>query len=364
MMAIYLSLLRIIALAKKEFLTIINDKGSIQVLIIPIFVQCILFGYGTAFDLKHVPYVYFDAASTYESRDLLLDIEESPVFELYKSCDSIKCLKENIENENALIGIFIDNDFNKNKTVHTIADARNTASANTAQNYVETIVNSYNKKQGLKPAFLIESRLWFNQNNITRFSILTAMILVLTFIQVLMLSSLSISRERENGSYDMMLMTPTAPFEILFGKALPTLLIAMGQGVISFLICNYYFGIKPQGNILAIFFSILCFNISVVGLGMMISVFAKNPMQSMIMSFLCLMPMVMCSGMLTTVDAMPNWFKIFVYLDPLYYGLNILWRVYLEGQTLLQVAHLFIPLCLIGAVTITLCLHLFRRSID
>ncbi len=364
MQSVISSILRIIGLTIKEFLTIINDKGSLQVLIVPIFAQCVLFGYGTAFDLKHVPWVYYDAAKTLESQNVLFDIGNTPIFELQRQCPSVQCVKDSVDRQEALIGIIIDGDFKREHTLNVIGDARNTASANTATGYVQSIVTAYNHKKLGDMGYSVQSRMWFNPNNITRFSIVSAMIIILTFIQVLMLSALSISRERENGSYDMMLMTPTSPFEMLVGKALPPLFISMCQGLISFLICHFYFEITLQGNFFELFFAILCFNISVVGFGMMISVFAKNPMQSMIISFLCLMPMVMCSGMLTSVDAMPSWFKIFVYLDPMYYGLNILWRIYLEGLSILDVWYYFIPLLITLCVSMGLCLYLFRRKLE
>ncbi len=358
------SLLRILGLTIKEFLTIINDKGSLQVLIAPILAQCILFGYGTAFDLKHVPWVYYDEAQNYESQNILFDIANTPNFELKKICPSLKCVENCIDSQEALIGIIITKDFKLDHQLNVIADARNTASANTAIGYVQSIVSSYNQKAFGSLGYNVQSHMWFNPNNITRFSIVSAMIVILTFIQVLMLSSLSISRERENGSYDMMLMTPTNPVEMLIGKAMPPLFISMCQGLLAFLICVFYFEIPLHGNVFALFFGIFCFNISVVGLGMMISVFAKNPMQSMIISFLCLMPMVMCSGMLTSVDAMPQWFKIFVYLDPMYYGLNILWRIYLEGLSLIDIWYFFIPLLITMCITMGMCIYLFRRKLE
>lgn len=362
------SLLRILGLTKKEFITILLDRGSAIVLIVPIIVQCIIFGYGASFDLRHVPYVYFDAAQTKSSNDIIFEISNTPIFELKKVCASVSCVEESIDREEALVGIIIDNDFKHTQEINLILDARHTASANSALSYVSSIVSTYNEKlkdySNVKVGPKVISRYFFNPNHNTQYSILTAMILTLSVIQVLMLSSLSISREREEGTYDMMMMTPTLPFEILIGKAIPTVFIAIVQSLISYLIISNWFEIALQGSFTLFLFSIFCFSLSVVGLGMMISVFAKNPMQSMITSFLCIMPMVMCSGMLTSVDAMPEWFKIVVYCDPLYYGLCILWRVYLEGLTFADLWMYYIPLVFMGIVSMTLCTVLFRRKLE
>ncbi len=361
---IFLSLLRIYGLCKKEFLTIVMDKGSLQVLIVPIIMQCLIFGYGASFELKHIPFVYFDNSQSKLSTDLVFEIENTPHFELLKKCPSRECVKDSVDKQEVLLGIIFEDDFMENRSVNLILDARNTASANTAQSYVQNIVNTYSEKNKLGSFLKIENRYRFNPNNITRFSILTAMVLTLSVIQVLMLSGLSISREREEGSYDMMLMTPTTPLEILLGKALPTIIIAFLQSMLSLAICVFYFDIPMQGSLFEFILCILCFAFSVVGMGMMVSVFAKNPMQSMIICFLLIMPMVMCSGMITPVDAMPDWFHLVVYLDPLYYGLTILWRIYLEGMSLSEIWVYILPLIISGFFTMSLCVYLFRRKLE
>lgn len=368
-MAIFLSfvlrhLLMIWALFKKELIVILMDPGSRKVLVVPIVMQSVIFGYGANFQLNSVPYVAFNASPAAEARQLMHDIELNPLFESGKKCLSLQCVEKAVGDADALAGIYIAPDFSATRQVNLLLDARHTASANTAALYIQQLVSDFNDDKYGKTAVRLETRKYYNENNSTRFSIMTGMILALSIIQVVMLASLEISREREEGSFDMMLMTPASSFDMLLGKALPPVMVALFQSLLLTAICVWYFNIPFIGSVLDLTLVILMFALACVGIGLVISVLSKTTLMSIILAFLVVMPSILVSGMLTPVDAMPAWFRPVAWCNPLYYGVEAVWRVYLEGESLEQVTSLMIPLMVIACITFSVAGKLFRSRLN
>lgn len=358
------SLLRILALVKKEILTILMDKKSRIVLFAPVIVQCIIFGYGASYHLESVPYSILNLSNDSASYELEHELLNTPRFKLIKNCHTIGCLRNSVDSQKSLIGIFIDSDFKNKRQANIILDARNTASANTASGYVAAIVDKVNDRLYGKSVLSINSRFLFNENNYTRYTILIGMTLALSVIQVLLLSSLSVSREKEEGSYDMMIMTPARPFEMLIGKAIPPVVIAFAQSLILILICRFYFEIPMRGNIFAIFTLVIIFAFAVVGIGLAISTLSKTTMQSLVTGFSLCLVLIMSSGLITAVDGMPAWFKAVAYCNPVYYGINSMWQLYLQGTSIFDLTEKIIPLILVGIVTLSMAAYLFRHKLE
>lgn len=358
------SLQRIYALCKKEFLAMMMDNGTRIVLIVPIIVQSFIFGYGADFTLQKVKIAIFNDTNCALARNLIEEIKGNETFKLEKNCLSLSCLEGQINNQKAMIGIYFPSNFDKNKEMLAILDARNTASANTALSYLHEIVNNFNNKFFKNPSLEINSRLLYNQNNYTIYTMMVGMILTLSMIQVMILAGFSVAREREEGSFDMMLMTPTNSVEIFVGKAMMPILVAIFQALFLTAICYYYFDIPIRGRVFDLFVLICVFSICNVGIGLGISTICKTSFQAVVYCFLIIMPVVIISGLITPVDAMPSWFRFFAYIDPLYYANNAIWRIYLEGQSLKDVYHLLIPMILIGFFFIIMAIRLFRKTLD
>ncbi len=363
MNALRKSLLRIRALIKKEFLAMFRDKGTRMVLIVPVLVQAIIFGYGANFTPEQVRYAILDDARDATSAALVQQIAATPMFKTDLGCKDLACLRRAVSEGEAIIGIYFGSDFKDTHELLIIADSRNTTLANTVIGFVQAIAGEYNAQHFVN-LISINPRYVFNENTITRYTIMTGMILGLSMIQVLMLSAFSVSREREEGSFDMMLMTPANPLEMLIGKAVPPVLIAIAQGLALFLICVFYFEIPFRGRFAHLFAIIAIFSACNVGIGLVISTVCKTSLQSVVSSFLFLLPCIMISGLITPADAMPRWFYYIAHLDPMYYANNCMWRIYLEGASLSELWHLIVPLLLIGAGTMALAASLFRNKLD
>ena len=357
-------ILMILAICKKELIVIVSDPGTRKVLVVPIVVQCVIFGYGANYQLSEVPYVQFASQEDKVCRELSQRIAATPGFNETTRCRSLECVRSAVSHGDALIGLYFAPDFKNTRQLMIMLDARQTASANTASGYVQQIVTDFNRENGVRTPLSLTYRQIYNENNITRFSILTGMILALTIVQVVMLASLEVSREREEGSFDMMLMTPANSFEMLLGKAIPPVIVSILQSLTLAAICNFYFEIPMRGTLPDLFLVITLFSCACVGIGLTVSVLSKTSLSSIIIAFLIVLPSIMISGLLTPVEAMPDWFKVVAYFDPLYYGVQAVWRIYLQGESFMDNLSLLSPLFGICVVTFTTAGILFRKNLD
>ncbi len=239
------SLLRLRALARKELITLLRDPGMRRILVVPIIAQSILFGYGATFNLEEAPYVIYDASQSPASERVIRKIEANRIFVRAGSPQSYEAFEQAVNDGDALIGLYFPDDFAKKLArgepaeIFVAADARNTTTANVATGYVSAIIESIAREDGTAGPIEVRERYRYNENGITRYNIMTGLILGLAMIQVMLLAGLAISREREERAFDMMLMTPLSPVEIFIGKAAAPILIGIFQSFLIFAVCRW-----------------------------------------------------------------------------------------------------------------------------
>lgn len=285
------SLNRIFAIVVKEFAVTFGDKGSRMVLIAPVFLQAILFGYGATFNLERVPWVLLDESHSSASAEIVRGITGNGIFDLKRNAVSLADFEKSIDSSEALVGVYFPNDFDRKGEMMVVSDARNSTTAGIAYGYISSIATQVNAKHGGGLAVEVRDRARWNENGITRYTIVPGLIPVLALIQVLLLAGLSVSREREDGSFDMMLMTPADSIEILIGKAVMPTLIACGQAFLIFAIGFLWFELPFKGSFLLLGLVIFGFSLCMVGLGLGVSAVADNIQQSIVMIIVMMLPM-------------------------------------------------------------------------
>jgi ABC-2 type transport system permease protein len=209
----------------------------------------------------------------------------------------------------------------------------------------------------------IESRAWFNPNLETRWNLLPGLIAALSMLQTLLLTALSVAREREQGTFDQLLVTPMSPLEIMIGKALPPVLVGLAQSTLILLVALFWFGIPMAGSLATLYTGLVFFTVASVGIGLSISAVSANMQQAMLYTFVLLMPMMLLSGLTTPVRNMPHVLQVITMANPLRFAIDLVQRVYLEGVGLATVWHNLIPLSIIALVTLPLAAWLFRHRL-
>ena len=306
-------------LVKKEFLTIFSDPANRAILFVPALMQALLFGYAATYDVNHVDYAILDQSNGQVSHELISKLDGSGIFKRVATLEYTEQIKQVIDNRQALLIITIPNDFesklnnNQSAPIQVIVDGRNSSTAMVAGSYLNKIIGQFNQQKfNSALPISLETRTWYNPNQESRWSLMPALIAALSMMQTLLLSALSVAREREQGTFDQLLVTPYTPLQIMIGKALPPIFVGLMQSTIILLI----------------------------------------------------MPLMLLSGLLTPVENMPKALQVATYANPLRFGINLVQRVYLEGASFAQVKLNFLPMIVLGIVTLPLAAWLFRNRLS
>jgi ABC-2 type transport system permease protein len=369
------SLLRIAALTRKELLAVLKDRRSRLSLLIPPVVQALIFGYAATYDLNHVTYAALDQDHSAASRQLLAGLDGSGVFERVADLQRASDIKSLINARRALLVVQIDQQFERrllsgrSADVQIIADGRNSTTAGTAMNYVASIVEQFNSSWGhdhgiAPPPLQVVARAWYNPNLETRWFMIPGMIGTLTLIQTMMLTAMSVAREREQGTFDQLLVTPFRPFEIMAGKAMPSLVVGAIQAGGVLLVAQLWFRIPFAGAYLTLYTGLLMFLLAAVGIGLLVSAVAATMQQALLYSMLMIMPFSLLSGLTTPISSMPRAVQYLTAINPLRYAIDITRRVYLEGAGLELLIPDLWPLALTAALTLTAASWMFSHRMQ
>ena len=371
MSAAMLTLYHIYALIIKELLSTLKDPKSRVILIVPVFVQGLVFGYTATYNLEHVPYAVVDEAHSHEADEFLAKLDGTGIFDRVATLSSSTQISQVIDSQQAMLVLALPPDFSRRlhagetAPVQVITDGRNPMTSALAAGYVTYISARFNQQRSAhKPFVDIRSRIWYNPNNITRNMFLPSLIPMLALTQVMILAGLSVARERENGTFDQLLVTPLTPPEILVGKAVPPILIGLAQATFMLCLALFWFKIPVVGSLATLYLTIFIFLVSCVGLGLSISAIAKNMQQVMVYCFLLLMPMILLSGLATPVRNMPQVLQYLTYVNPMRFAIDAIRRVYLEGAGFFAVAPDYGPMLAVAAVTLPLAGWLFRNKLS
>lgn len=372
------ALRRILGLCRKEVLAIVKDPANRVILFVPVLVQSLVFGYGATYDLNHLPYAVLDESHGRFSRELLARLDGSGLFRRVADLRNATDIPPVIDAGRALMVLHLAGDFDRrlvasgSAPLQVILDGRNSTTAGMALGQLGTLVAGFNQWFAADPGhpplaggphIVIDQRAWFNPNLESRWNIMPALIASLSMIQTLLLAALSVAREREQGTFDQLLVTPLRPLEILVGKALPAIAIGLIQATLILLVTRWWFGIPFQGSLWLLYAGLLLFTSACVGIGLSVSALSLNMQQAMVYAFVLIMPMMLLSGLVTPVHNMPAWLQWLTYADPPRFAIDLVRRVYLEAAGPQDVASDFVPMLAVAAVTLPTAGWLFRHRL-
>jgi len=367
-------LIRLLALIHKEFLALLKDPRSRMVLIVPPMIQLLVFGYAATFDLKDISYALYNEDRGAASRELVAAFDGAPAFHRVATLHAEGEVAPLVDKRAVLVVLRIGPRFSADlqsrgsASVQVIVDGRTSNTALIALNYVRAIVDGFNREwiaaHGLPaPPARLETRAWFNPNLESRWFFIPGIIGMLTLVTTMLVTALTVAREREQGTFDQLLVTPLRPGEILLGKALPGFIVGMVQGTAILLIATLWFKVPLLGSLPALYAGLALFLLSGVGAGLLISSLAVTQQQGLLGAFLFMVPAVILSGFATPIANMPTVVQTITLIDPLRYFLVILRKVFLEGAGFDVLLGQFWPMAVIGGVSLILASWLFRHRL-
>ena len=365
---------RILALVIKEFIALLKDKRTRFVLIGPPLVQLMVFGYAATYDLKDIPFAVYNQDRGAASRDLLAAFDGSPTFSRVAQITHDDEIAPLVDSTQALAVIRLGPDFSadllsgRSAQLQVIIDGRNSNTAMLVLNDMRDIVDRFNRDWarthgGTLPPARIETRAWFNPNLESRWFFLPGIVALLTLLVTLLVTAFSVAREREQGTFDQLLVTPLRPVEILLGKTLPGFIIGMAEATIITLAAVFWFKVPLLGSLITLYTGVAVFLMTGAGVGLMISSFSATQQQGLLGTFLFMVPAMILSGFATPIRNMPPLVQDLTLLNPMRYFMTFLRGVFLEGLPLSMLLDQLWPLALIGAVALSLAAWLFRHRL-
>jgi ABC-2 type transport system permease protein len=365
---------RIVALTIKEFLALLKDKRSRTVLIAPPLMQLIVFGYAATFDLNQVPYAVYNEDPGPASRELLARFSGSSTFHLLGELQGETQIGPLVDSKQVLLVLHIGPHFTRDlllqrpAPLQVIVDGRDSNTALILVGYVRTMITTFNRewaKQHGQPPLpaQLKVRAWFNPNLESRWFIVPGIVGLLTLVVTLLVTSLSVAREREAGTFDQLLVTPLRPVEILLGKSLPGFIVGLVEGSLIILLAVFWFQVPLRGSLPALYTGLFLFLLSAIGVGLMISSMALTQQQGLFGAFLFLVPSIILSGFATPIANMPPLVQNLTLLNPMRYFLIILRGVFLEGAGMSLLWSQYWPMAVIGLVNLLLAGRLFRHRL-
>jgi len=365
--------LHILALIKKEFLTLLKDPKSRFVIIGPPIIQLIIFGYACTYDLKNANIIIFNQDKGHLSRELIDRFRSSDVFRVIKDVNDESEIAPLLDSRDALMAINIHRDFTKkliageSAPLQVIIDGRNSNTAMSALNYTRTIVKDFIEKwldkKDIKLPVNLEIRPWYNPNLDSQWFMVTGLVGQLTLVVTIMVTALTIARERESGTFDQLLVTPLRPIEILIGKAVPGLIIGIFQGSLIVFLAVFWFNIPLEGHLWTLYLGLLFYLMAIIGVGLMISSLAVTQQQALMGAFIFIVPSVVLSGFTTPIANMPVWMQDISFLNPVRHFMVILRGVFLEGSELDVLLPSLWPMLMLGIINLSIATWLFKRRI-
>jgi ABC-2 type transport system permease protein len=366
---------RLRALVVKELLVVLRDPKGRIVIIVPPIIQLIVFAFAATLEIKNVDVALLNRDAGRAGRELVHRIQGSPTFRRVVMVDHPGQLREAVDRQRVLAAVHIGPDFSRDVAagrtpdVQVILDGRRSNASQIVSAYLGQIVDRFmadSARPGGAPprGAQVESRNWFNPNLEFTWFTVPGLIAIIALLVGLVVTALSVARERELGTFDQLMVSPLRTHEVLLGKLLPPLLIGLVHITIYVAAAALLFHVPLRGSLLLLYGSAIVYLGAVIGLGLFISSLSATQQQAILGAFLFISPAVLLSGFATPIENMPQWLQPLTLVNPLRYFLVICRGVFLKDLPFGEVARNALPLLLIAVVTLTSAAWLFRRRME
>ncbi|PYU89450.1 MAG: ABC transporter permease [Acidobacteria bacterium] len=382
---------RVREIIKKEFYQTLRDPRMRVLLVLPPIIQLIVFGYAVNLDIETSSMAWMDQDLTPRSRELLAEFQGSHRF-LLKAVPArekeIQYLLDRGEVQivvRVLPGFARDIERGNPVSVQVLLDGTNSNTASILASYAQQVVSGYGRKvlaghEGLRLAALTEStgapvaadlpvltaqsRVWFNPSLKSRYYFVPGVVVNIIALVTIMLTAMSIVREKEIGTMEQLMVSPIRPIELMLGKLLPFAVIGLVDVAVVTTAALAVFRVPFRGNALLLLGSAVLFLLTTLGAGLFISTVSQTQQQAVMSSFFFFMPAFMLSGFTFPIRNMPVPVQYLTYADPLRYFIEIVRGVFLKGTGSDILWPQMAALALFGVTVLGLSAARFRKRLD
>ncbi len=381
---------RVLEIIRKEFYQTLRDPRTRALLLGPPILQLILFGYAVNLDVENARTAWMDMDHTPESRNLLELFRGSPYFQITATPRDGGEVQDLMDHGRVQAVIRVMPGFSRDvqrgngALVQILVDGTNSNTAAIVSSYATQIVTAYAGKAvaqrnprfvprsattgssvpSVIPVLTAQSRVWFNPDLRSRVYFVPGVIVNIIALVTIMLTSMSIVREKEIGTMEQLMVTPIRPFELIMGKLLPFAMVGVVQVVLVIAAALLVFSIPIRGSIPLLFCCTVLFLLSTLGVGLFISTISQTQQQAMMSSFFFFMPALLLSGFAFPIRNMPDPVQYLTYLNPLRYFMKIVRDLFLKGVGIESFWQEVVALAVFGMAILGLSALRFQKKLD
>lgn len=361
---------RLTALIIKEMLAIWRDPKGRAVILVPPLLQLVIFAFAMTMEVRNVDIAVLNLDHGSRGREIVAGIEGASAFDEIIQLRSVGEIQQMIDSQRVIAVVHIGQDFSRrvgagqSADVQLILDGRKSNASQIVNSYLSAIIARVSATlydDGEVPDAL-RVRNWFNPNLEYAWFTLPGLVATITLLTTIIVTALSVARERELGTFDQLRVSPLRPLEIVIGKSAPGLIFGYLHGTFFVLVAIFGFKVPFEGSVFALYGAMFFYLLAVIGIGLFISVISDTQQQAILGAFVFASPAVLLSGFMSPVENMPGWMQLATQINPLRHFLVITQGVFLKDLPLSEVVRSTTPLILIAMVTLTASAWLLRRK--
>ena len=369
------SLMRLLAIARKETIQLRRDRRSMTLAFGLPLVMLLFFGYAITWDVKDLKLAVLDRDGGARARELVTAFESSGYFEITRRLERYAEIDAQLRRGRAAAVLVIPPDFTRDLAagrsapVQLLLDGGDANTATIAMGYADAITARYSQLvllqgRGAVPTLLPETRIWYNPTLASRNMIVPGLIAVIMSIIAAMLTALTIAREWERGSMEQLAATPVHRIEVVFGKLMPYLVIGFVDVAVASAVGVFLFGVPLRGSVLLLAAATILFLAGALGLGIAISAMLKSQvLATQVALVVTYMPALLLSGFLFDIASMPAALRAVTLLVPARYYIEVTRGIFLKGAGLEALWLPMLSMIVFAAVGLTLAVTVFRKRI-
>ena len=370
---------RTLTIAQKELWHIVRNRRTLVVMFLIPVIQLFLLGYAATTDIDHLRTAVLDADRTARSRALIEAYRASDYFEIVAFVENEEELGRMIDRGEVRAGLVIPAGYGadivagRRTSVAFIVDGTDPTVANTILSAAQQVGQAHGleiveRRLGISAeemtALEVRPRVWYNPAMKSANFMIPGLIAMILFTLTTMLTALAIVRERETGTIEQLMVTPIRPIELVVGKLLPYVVVALFNVVEVLVIGVFWFGVPIHGSVFLLFITSAVFLMTSLGIGILISTVANSQQEAMLMVWLMMLPSIFLAGFFFPLEAMPVALRAVSYLVPLRYMLIIIRGIILKGVGIDILADQVVALFIFGVILMGIAAVRFRKRLE
>lgn len=373
----------------KELIQAFRNPRMRLILFLPPVIQLLIFGYAANTDIRHIPLAVYDLDNSPESRELIVNFAASNYFRLTRWASRPEDIKRWLDTGEISAALQINHGFARQSrqrqgtVIQIIVDGTDSNTASVVMAYTQRIVAEYSRRilvqrleklpdipaEVKKPFFIrggidVQSRAFFNPNLESRNFYVPGIMAFLIMLVTLILTCMSVVREREMGTMEQLLVSPIRPLELILGKTIPFALIGYMDVLLVTGVGVFWFEVPIRGSLFLLLGATTIYLLSSLGIGLFISTISRTQQQALMTMFFFFVPAILLSGFVFPIPNMPEVVQYLTYANPLRYFLVIIRGIFLKGSGFDILWPQMAALAILGGTVFTLSSLWFRKKLE